>query len=237
MENKVIEGFRLSPQQERVWRLIQQDGAARYCARCALMLDGEMDVHTLQVAVQDVVARHEILRTRLDIIPGMELPLKVIDENVNVTIDINDQTAQIDELFTAPNSEQLEARLLQLAPGKHLLFFSLPAFCADGPSLRNLMKELAQSYKARTGAGAVEEEPMQYVDFSAWQSDLLDSAEAEAGKLYWRRRDLSKTTALKLPFERSASSTKKWITRSEEQTIEFATIEALATRYNVPVST
>src|ERR1051325_6776448 len=225
MENKVIEGFRLSPQQERVWRLIQQDGAARYCARCALMLDGELDVHMLQLAVQDVVARHEILRTHLDIIPGMELPLQVIDESVNVAIEINDQTSQIDELFTAPNSEQLETRLLRLAPNKHLLFFSLPAFCADGPSLRNLMKELAQSY----GAGAVEEEPMQYADFSAWQSDLLESDEAEAGKLYWRKRDLSETAALKLPFERSASSTTEWITRSEEQTIEFATIEALAT--------
>ncbi|HJS24454.1 MAG TPA: AMP-binding protein, partial [Pyrinomonadaceae bacterium] len=237
MENKVIEGFRLSPQQERVWRLIQQDGAARYCARCALMLDGELDVHTLQLAVQDVVARHEILRTRLDIIPGMELPLQVIDEDANVAIEINDQTAHIDELFTAPNSEQLEARLLQVAPGKHLLFFCLPAFCADGPSLRNLMKDLGQSYKARTVAGAVEEEPMQYADFSAWQSDLLESAEAEAGKLYWRKRDLSETAALKLPFERSASGKTERITRSEEQTIEFAKIEALAIRYNVPVST
>jgi len=237
MENRVIEGFRLSPQQERVWRLIQQDGAARYCARCALMLDGELDVHTLQVAVQDVVARHEILRTRLDIIQGMELPLQVIDENVNVTIEINDQTAQIDELFTAPNSEQLEARLLQLAPKKHLLFFCLPAFCADGSSLRNLMRDLGQSYKARTGAGAVEEEPMQYADYAGWQSDLLESPEAEAGKLYWRKRDLSETAALKLPFERSASSTTEWITRSEKQSIEFATIEALALRYNVPPST
>ncbi|HEY4423183.1 MAG TPA: amino acid adenylation domain-containing protein, partial [Pyrinomonadaceae bacterium] len=237
MVNKVIEGFRLSPQQERVWRLIQQDGAARYCARCALMLDGELDVHTLQLAVQEVVARHEILRTRLDFIQGMELPLQVIDENVNVTIEINDQTARIEELFTAPNSEQLEARLLQLAPKKHLLFFSLPAFCADGPSLRNLMKDLGESYKARTGAGAVEEEPMQYADYAGWQSDLLESSEAEAGKLYWRKRNLSETAALKLPFERSASSTTAWITCSGEQRIEFATIEALALRYNVPVST
>ncbi len=237
MENKVIEGFRLSPQQERVWRLIQRDGAARYCARCALLLDGELDVQALQVAVQEVVARHEILRTRLDIIPGMELPLQVIDENVNVAIEINDQTSQIDELFTAPGSEQLEAKLLQLSPGKHLLFLCLPAFCADGPSLRNLMKELGQTYQARAAAGAVEEEPMQYADFSAWQSDLLESAEAEAGKLYWRKRDLSETAALKLPFERSAARTTEWIARSEEQTIDFATIEALANRYNVPVST
>src|SRR6185369_15841150 len=70
-----------------------------------------------------------------------------------------------------------------------------------------------------------------------WQSDLIESPEAEAGKLYWRKRDLSEMAALKLPFERSASSTTEWITRSEKQTIEFATIEALALRYNVPVST
>ncbi|HEY2961417.1 MAG TPA: amino acid adenylation domain-containing protein [Pyrinomonadaceae bacterium] len=245
MENQIIEGYRLSPQQQRVWQLMQRDGASRYCARCALMLDGELDVHTLQVAVQDVVARHEILRTRLEILPGMRLPLQVIEEDGNVAIDIEDlntvatdaQAARVDELFAKPNSDRLEARLLLLAPNKHLLFFSLPAFFADGPSLRNLMKDLAQSYKARLKAGEPDEEPMQYVDYAGWQNDLLESPEAEAGKLYWRKRDLSETAALKLPFERSASSTTEWITRSEEQTIEFATIEALATRYNVPVST
>src|SRR5215211_1557106 len=90
MENQVIEGYRPSLQQQRVWQLIQRDGDSRYCARCALMLDGELDVHTLQTVVQDVVARHEILRTRLEILPGVRLPLQVIEEDGNVAIDIED---------------------------------------------------------------------------------------------------------------------------------------------------
>src|SRR5262249_33252339 len=149
-----------------------------YCARCEFRLDGELDVAKLQAAFDDVVARHEILRTRLETFPGMKLPLQVIDEDVNTAIYME---------------------LLPLAPDKHLLSFSLPAFCADGPSLRNLMKDLASSY-----AGKVEEEPMQYADFAGWQNELLESAEAEVGKLYWRKRDLSETAALKLPFERSS---------------------------------
>src|SRR6185503_14822 len=168
MDNQVIEGFRLSPQQERLWQLSKHD-----CARGAFILDGELDVHTLQAAVQDVVARHEILRTRLEIFPGMKLPLQVIDEDVNIAID------------------RLEVRLSPLASNKHLLSFSLPAFLADGPSLRNLMKDVGQAYKARIEGREVEEEPMQYADFSGWQNDLLESAEAEIGKLYWRKRDLS----------------------------------------------
>ena len=245
MDNKVIEGFRLSPQQQRLWQLIKEDGASRYCVRCAFMLDGKLHAHTLQAAIQDVVARHEILRTRLEIFPGARLPLQIIEEDVSVTIDIEDlsnveaeaQSTQIDELFALPNSNRLEAALLRLAANKHLLFFRLPACCADGPSLRNLMKDLGQSYQARIGAGALAEEPIQYADFSEWQNDLLEAAEAEVGKLYWRNRDLSETAALKLPFERSSSSTQELVTHSREQKIESATIDALAIRYNVSVST
>jgi amino acid adenylation domain-containing protein/non-ribosomal peptide synthase protein (TIGR01720 family) len=193
MENKVIEGFRLSPQQQRLWQLSKQDGAERYCARCEFMLDGELDVAKLQAAFQDVVARHEILRTRLEMFPEMKLPLQVIDDDVNAAI---------------------EMELLTLASNQHLLSFSLPAFCVDRPSLRNLMKELAAAY-----AGKVEEEPMQYADFAGWQNELLESAEAEVGKLYWRKRDL---TGLKLPFERSSSSS---AIDSLEQTIELAAID------------
>src|SRR5215216_4047849 len=102
MENKVIEGFRLSSQQQRLWQLSKQDGAARYCARCAIMLEGELDLQNLQAAVRDVVARHEILRTRLEVFPGMKLPLQVIDEDVNVAIE--PESLSIDELFAKPNS-------------------------------------------------------------------------------------------------------------------------------------
>ncbi len=196
MENKVIEGYRLSPQQQRLWQLSKQDGAERYCARCEFMLDGELGVDKLQIAFRDVVARHEILRTRLEMFPGMKLPLQVIDEDVNAAI---------------------EMELLPLAPNRHLLSFSLPVFCVDRPSLRNLMKELAQSY-----AGKVEHEPMQYADFAGWQNELLESAEAEVGKLYWRKHDLTETAALKLPFERSSASS---AIDSLEQTIEFAAID------------
>src|SRR5690349_8529429 len=199
MKNQVVEGFRLSPQQQRLWQLIKEDGASRYCARCAFMLEGDLDVDNLQRAFQDVVARHEILRTRLEMFPGMKLPLQVIDEDVNTAIYM--------ELST-------------LAPNKHLLSFSLPAFCADGPSLRNLMKDLAQSY-----GGKVEEEPMQYADFAGWQNELLESAEAEVGKLYWRKRDLSESAALKLPYERSSSSSA--LAHSEEQTFELIDEEIL----------
>ena len=95
MENKVIEGFRLSFQQQRLWQLSKQDGAARYCARCALMLEGELDLDNLQAAVQDVVARHEILRTRLEMFPGIRLPLQVIDEDVNIAIDRDQKSSDV----------------------------------------------------------------------------------------------------------------------------------------------
>ncbi|MEN3329189.1 MAG: hypothetical protein V7638_3996 [Acidobacteriota bacterium] len=193
MENKVIEGFRLSPQQQRLWLLSKQDRAERYGARCAFMLDGELDVQRLQRSLKDVVARHEILRTHLEMFPGMKLPLQVIDDDVT----------------------GIDMELKPVAPNKHLLSFNLAGFCADRPSLRNLMKDLAHSY-----AGKIQEEPMQYADFAGWQNELLESAEAEVGKLYWRQRDLSESAALKLPYERSSSSS----ALAHSEAFEFAAI-------------
>ncbi|HEU5131279.1 MAG TPA: condensation domain-containing protein, partial [Pyrinomonadaceae bacterium] len=163
----------------------------------------------------------------------MKLPLQVIDENVDIEINKVESDC---EHFPGTNPDRVEAALLQLAQNKHLLFFNLPAFCADGPSLRNLMKDLGQSYQARIEGVEVGEEPMQYADFSGWQNDLLESAEAEVGKLYWRKRDLSETSALKLPFERVTSSKREFLARSEEQKIDYAPIEALTVRYNSTVA-
>ena len=76
----VVQGYRLSPQQERVWWLERGTQPTRLSAQCRVMLEGPLDPIVLKTAFQGIVQRHEIIRTTFQIIPGMTLPVQVIAE-------------------------------------------------------------------------------------------------------------------------------------------------------------
>src|SRR5215475_13732210 len=78
MLSETIQGFDLSPQQRHTWLLQQRDGAAVYRSRCAIIVDGELYPEILAKALQSVACRHELLRTRFQLLPGMSKPLQVI---------------------------------------------------------------------------------------------------------------------------------------------------------------
>ena len=69
---KVIEGYRLSPQQKRLWMLQQSEPGTPYCAQCNIRIDGLLDAAILKDAVQSAVDRHEILHTTFYRQPGGE---------------------------------------------------------------------------------------------------------------------------------------------------------------------
>src|SRR5215510_7756218 len=92
-----IEGFRLSPQQARLWLLQQDAQYPPYNSECCVLIKGPLDAQLLEAALNQVVRRHEILRTTFRRLPAMTLPLQVISENGQVmmrTCDLNGHVAQ-----------------------------------------------------------------------------------------------------------------------------------------------
>src|ERR1043165_2006215 len=77
MHEEVIQGFRLSPQQERIWRL-EATQPNRFRTRCSVSVSGPLDIERFQQAVNDVIARHEILRTSFYFLRDRNDPLQVI---------------------------------------------------------------------------------------------------------------------------------------------------------------
>src|SRR5262245_16325447 len=73
-----IEGFRLSPQQERLWEL--QYGRGVYRAQCGVTVEGELDQQTLRRALETLTDRHEILRTVFCGLADLKNPVQVITE-------------------------------------------------------------------------------------------------------------------------------------------------------------
>lgn len=202
----MIEGFRLSPQQKRLWQL--QVHANAYFTQCVIHLQGPLQVEQLQAALQTLVDRHEILRTSFHCLPGMTIPVQAIAAQAPVKLEIQDwRDRNADDLDQAMQSQQaafdlqqaplMRATLLMLADQDHRLLLSLPALCGDRWTVNNLLQELSQAYTGQSEA----EEPVQYLQFSEWQHELLEDEDAEAGAAYWQQAGLN-LTSLKLPFER-----------------------------------
>src|ERR1041384_8851680 len=136
MHEEVIQGFRLSLQQERIWRL-EATQPNRFRTRCSVSLSGLLDLERFQQAVNDVVARHEILRTSFYFLRDRNDPLQVIDkyspEPLEFTdlrgTNVEDQRAAIqdcvakmrDEPFDLTSQPPLRWRLFRIGDTKHVL--------------------------------------------------------------------------------------------------------------------
>ena len=207
---EVVQGFRLSPQQKRLWRLQEVDGEACYRARAMIAIDGELDRGALQTALEQVVARHEVLRTRFWRAAGMELPLQVIEEEIEVvlhwlTAEAKEGGGQIlEQLPQGSPSEgrlRLHAWLRAAPPGRHLLLIDLPALCADAATLGNLAREIGLAYGVVVSDEEQDDEAVQYADIAEWQNELLESADTACGKRFWREMDFSARRDARLCLE------------------------------------
>ncbi|HEX5890277.1 MAG TPA: condensation domain-containing protein, partial [Pyrinomonadaceae bacterium] len=101
----VVEGFRLSPQQRRLWKL-QQDtsGTAAFNSQLVLLVEGELKIEALREALEKVSARHEALRTVFRRLPGVVMPVQVVCEDASLSwevIDLREKNGSVDELIEA----------------------------------------------------------------------------------------------------------------------------------------
>ncbi|MET0650343.1 MAG: amino acid adenylation domain-containing protein, partial [Pyrinomonadaceae bacterium] len=220
MQEKVVQGFRLSPQQRHLWSLERDDGGRAYRARCEVQIEGALDPEALKAALRDVVERQEILRTTFQRFVGMTVPVQVISEE-SVSPFRHEQlqgfdpeaqeamiAARVQEANESPLNLELGplvyTSLFTLAPSRHVLHISLPALCADALGLYNLVREIARSYAACLTGEELTDESVQYADLSEWQNELLEAEDTETGREFWRNKDFSDVSAFKLPWESSS---------------------------------
>lgn len=227
MSNVLVEGFRLAPQQERVWLLHQKDKSRAYRAQSAIRIDGELDTALLRRAIENVVDRHEILRTGFQCLPGMTVPLQVIGEGRVIWTTLAVDESEVDGLLSddlAPSldfeSDVFHATLLSVSATRHFLSIGLPALCVDVAGLQNLVREIVNEYEGRR----ISDETIQYADLSEWQNELLESTETESGRQYWRQHDLSSLSSLKLRYQRPVTSETEFAPRALVTSIDGAGI-------------
>ena len=255
MQEKIV-GFRLSPQQERLWHLQQADRRSPYVSRCSILIEGNLNKEILQSSIQDAINRHEILRTRFHRLPEMTVPVQVIGDGGALAIHEHDlsgsspaeQRAKLEELFDQSGSDLsgfdegllLRLSLAKLSPSRHVMVISLPALCADAATLAILAKEISRCYQSRADGRELAGEPAQYADLSEWQNELLESDETRAGRDYWRAQYSQATLSARLPFEdqspRPTAFDPRSISRTTGRDLTYR-LEALASDHNAPLST
>jgi len=217
MTNQIIEGFKLSPQQKHLWSL-QKDSLA-YQAQCAIHISGSLNTLSLRLALQNVIKKHEILRTQFHHQPGFKVPLQFVTSDCNASwrnielsnLDSREQEAKIEAIFLGEGQRDTDvivrACLLTLAAQNYILLISLSAMNADTKTLNNLVSEISQAYAAclrGEDCSHAEDEVLQYLQFSEWQNQLLEDEDELAGKEYWSNQDFSALATLVAPYENKA---------------------------------
>ena len=176
--------------QQRLWMLDRMDpGRAAYAVPLALRLRGALDVAALRRALDELVARHESLRTVfrwLDggpmqvVLPAGELPVESIDLT---PVDAAGREGELlrriaDEVatpFLLERGPLARARLYRLADGEHVLLVNLHHIVTDGWSNGVLLRELSALYGAfaRGEPSPLGEPELQYADYADWQRERL----------------------------------------------------------------
>ena len=254
MQQEIIEGFRLSPQQKHLWGLQQENQILPYQSWCTILIEGNLDIEALKAALQSVIDRHEILRTTFRRLPDMTIPLQVINDSSLPPIhqrDLRDlapsaQAAEIEVIFQQMSQLPfdldrgpiLQLSLVVQSQNKHLLILGLPALCADRVAIENLLREISCYYGGQSSS-ELDSEPMQYADFSEWQNELLEAEDTEIGRKHWNQQDLSTLFNKKLPFEAWTAEKKEFKPASITTSIDpqtVAKLEAIARQYNTSTS-
>jgi amino acid adenylation domain-containing protein len=198
------EAYRLSPQQQRLWKLLQEPAAAPYGTHVLVELAGDLDPAALAAALAVLGARHELLRTTfapavqiVEAAPGT--PIRLARHDL-VGLPPAARDRAVDELWSAALAAPFDlgtaplprAALLAVGPRRHLLLVSQPALLADAAGLANLVRELAAAHGEVLGGGeqpatGADAAPCQYVDLAEWHHELLAGETAAEGREYWRR--------------------------------------------------
>ncbi|MFA0994937.1 MULTISPECIES: non-ribosomal peptide synthetase [Pseudomonas syringae group] len=235
--------YPLSFSQRQLWFLDQMEpGNAFYNVPSAVTLKGALDVSVLAKALNELVARHEVLRTtfcsvdgepRQVVHPAMPLVMPVTDlrdlsaaereEQVSGALERDARTP-----FELASGPLLRASLLQVADDEHLWLYSVHHIIADGWSMGVILQEIATLYAdfLRGQPSSLPPLPVHYADYACWQQRLSDAA-LEAQLHFWRRTLADAPALLNMPTDRPRPTVQRYVGATFSSSLDGATLRAL----------
>ncbi|MBP5972479.1 amino acid adenylation domain-containing protein [Brasilonema sp. CT11] len=209
----------LSYAQQRLWFLDQlEPNSASYNIPIALRLQGTLQVPALEQSLQEIIARHEALRTNFIIVE--EQPTQIVQTATTWTLSVVDlkhlptteqeiatqQLAQQQAIqpFDLANQALVRAKLVVLSETEHRLFVCMHHIASDAWSIGVFVQELAALYNAYSQGQPLPLTPLpiQYADFAIWQRHWLQGEVLQTQLSYWQQQLASAPALLSLPTDR-----------------------------------
>jgi amino acid adenylation domain-containing protein len=214
------DGAPLSFDQERLWFIDQlEPGSAANNLCTSFHLAGRLDADALQRSFDEVVRRHESLRTTFDaadgtprqrIAPAAGMRLERVDLGRMSEADRREKlqpfiVSKGQEPFDLAAGPLFRASVLRLAETEHVLVITMHHIITDKLAHDLLWKELATLYDAYTNgrASPLAELPIQYADYALWQREWLRGEVMQSRLAYWKGRLKGAPFVLDLPADRA----------------------------------
>ena len=196
----------LSFAQQRLWFLHQlEPDSIAYNMPTALRLKGRLNIDALEWGINEIIRRHEILRTTFRLIDNE--PVQIIADHLTLKLPVVEvretelmrlATEEAQRPFDLENGPLVRARLLKLSADEWVLIFTMHHIISDGWSMGVLVNEMAALYQRRS----LPELRVQYADFSEWQREWLTKGNLERQLSYWKRQLGGEFPVLELPADR-----------------------------------
>ena len=191
--------FPLSFAQQRLWFLVQlEPNSPDYNLPAVLNIQGKLDIATLEQSFNEIIRRHEVLRTNFVELDGE--PVQVITSTLKINLEAIElaDKSKIQELirkealkaFNLTNAPLFKIKLFRIEPEEYILVFVVHHIISDLWSAGLILQELNALYKS-----AFSEKPftlpdllIQYVDFAVWQREYLQNELLDNHLQYWQQQ-------------------------------------------------
>ncbi|MBP0021314.1 MAG: amino acid adenylation domain-containing protein [Cyanobacteria bacterium SBLK] len=234
----------LSLPQERLWFLDRlATNPSIYNLLRGFRLQGRINITCLQKALEEIVTRHDILRTTFPEIDG--IPEQKIEPSFPVNLKIvnlqdlasEQQNLRVREIIAEMQSfvfhltrlPLFKCVLIQLSDREHHLLFSFHHIIADDWSIQVFLKELSTLYKIHLHSrpSLLPPLPIQYADYTHWQQQYFTGEASEKQLEYWRSQLAESPPLLELPADFPRTSTREFQSGIVPLKIDRATTQKL----------
>jgi amino acid adenylation domain-containing protein len=208
----------LSFAQQRLWFLEQMNpGSPAYNIPSAVLMKGRLDLNALTESFNQVIRRHEVLRTVFRMTDGR--PFQVILPELKINMPVYDLTGvsgedQMEEAgkiitednlkpYDLNNGPLIRILLIKLQEEENVLCLNMHHIISDGWTLQILMREVSALYSACSSgkASAVPEPPIQYGDYTVWQREWVQGDTLKKQMDYWVKKLTGSQGVLELPTD------------------------------------
>ncbi|MEW6732939.1 MAG: amino acid adenylation domain-containing protein, partial [Acidobacteriota bacterium] len=207
----------LSFAQQRLWFLDRfEPSSSTYNITVAVHLQGWLDKAALEYSINEVIKRHEALRTSFSLINDQ--PVQIITDRLLLeirqqdlchlpdeqreTIALEQAVREAKQPFNLSTGPLLRVSLFKLAEQEHILLLSMHHIISDGWSIGILIREVATFYQAycHNRAYQLSPLPVQYADYALWQREWLQGEVLARQLAYWKKQ-LADIKPLSLPTD------------------------------------